>query len=446
VSSPRTQVWSRPGHRDQQVVAGGVAELVVDRLEVVQVDEEQGQGRAGLGAAAQRVTHPLPEQGPVGQVGEPVVERLMLQVADHGRQPAVEGLVVEHGQQLAADDQQHQGHERPVQERPGRLAPQLLERRGGHGQGQGAVGQQELEPPRPPPGPGDPGRRRPPGRRRHQQVAGEPADVGQGPGRVGPLLGEVGEAGVGHGQAEQAGPEQQDRGPADPDPAHDHEHDRGQDHVPDRVGEHDRLLEDAALAGPEHRAEHQRPAGVQQRGGDHGPVQQRPGLEGGPFGPAREGQHGGNGQRDGPQVADVGERREWQLAPGQVLVPDPGGLPDRPAGGRRGQQGPGPAGPAARPRDGRPGAADRGQRRRQQLGQVGGQLDRPVTHRPDRQERQKGQAGPGGQPQAEPEPPVASRLPHLPAPLDRGVAAPRWGSSPHLDRHVGRGDGVDEPA
>ena len=28
------------GHGDQQVVAGGVAELVVDRLEVVQVDEE----------------------------------------------------------------------------------------------------------------------------------------------------------------------------------------------------------------------------------------------------------------------------------------------------------------------------------------------------------------------------------------------------------------------
>jgi hypothetical protein len=58
-----------------------VAELVVDRLEVVQVDEEQGQGRTGLGAAAQRVAHPFAEQGPVGQAGEPVVERLVLQVA-----------------------------------------------------------------------------------------------------------------------------------------------------------------------------------------------------------------------------------------------------------------------------------------------------------------------------------------------------------------------------
>jgi hypothetical protein len=125
------------GHGHQQVVTGGVAQLVVDRLEVVQVDEEQGQWGAGLGAPAQGVPDPLPEQGPVGQVGEAVVERLVLQLADHGRQPAVEGLVVEHGQQLAADDQQHQGHERPVQERPGGLAPQLLDGRGGHGQGQG---------------------------------------------------------------------------------------------------------------------------------------------------------------------------------------------------------------------------------------------------------------------------------------------------------------------
>jgi hypothetical protein len=98
-----------------------------------------------------------------------------------------------------------------------------------------------------PPDPGDPDGRRPVGRRRHQQVAGEPADVGRHPGRVAALLGEVGEAGVGHGQAEQARPEQQHGGAADADPGHHHEHDRGQHHVPGRVGEDDRLLEDAAL-------------------------------------------------------------------------------------------------------------------------------------------------------------------------------------------------------
>jgi hypothetical protein len=129
----------------------------------------------------------------------------------------------------------------------------------------------------------------------------------------------VGEAGVGHGQAEQVGPEQQHGGAADTDPGHHHEHDRGQDDVPGRVGEGDRLLQDPALAGPEHRPQHQRPAGEQQRGGDHGPVEQRPRLEGGPLGPAREGQHGRRGQGDGGQVADAA-RDGKQLALGQVLV------------------------------------------------------------------------------------------------------------------------------
>jgi hypothetical protein len=325
------------GHGDQEVVAGGVAELVVDRLEVVQVDEEQGQGRAGLGTAAQGVGHPFSEQGPVGQVVRPSSNawcsssptmaarrrlRAWLSSTVSSWRPTISST-------RATNVQYRKG--------PGGLAPQLLEGRGGHGQGQREIGQHDLEPARPPPDPGDPDGCRPAGRGRHQQGAGEPADVGQGPGRVGPLLGEVGEAGVGHGQAEQAGPEQQDGDAADPDAGHDDEHDRGQDHVPGRVGEHDGLLEHAALAGPEHRAEHQRPADVQQRGGDHGPVQQRPRLEDSPFGPSREGQHGRHGQGDGPQVADVGQRREGQLALGQVLVPQP--------------DGPGPAVPFARARD-----------------------------------------------------------------------------------------------
>ena len=66
----------------------------------------------------ERVPHPLPEQGPVGQAGEPVVEGQVLQLADHGGQAAVEGLVVDHGEQLAADDQQHQDDEGPVRNGP----------------------------------------------------------------------------------------------------------------------------------------------------------------------------------------------------------------------------------------------------------------------------------------------------------------------------------------
>ena len=59
---------------DQDVVAGGVAEAVVDRLEVVQVDEEDRQ-IADL-APVEGVLDALPEEAPVGQPGQRVVERL----------------------------------------------------------------------------------------------------------------------------------------------------------------------------------------------------------------------------------------------------------------------------------------------------------------------------------------------------------------------------------
>ena len=87
---------------DQDVVAGGVTEAVVDRLEVVEVDEEDRQV-ADL-AAVEGVFDPFPEQAPVGQSrqrivegleGELLLERLaFLQVPgvqDHARFVAVEG-------------------------------------------------------------------------------------------------------------------------------------------------------------------------------------------------------------------------------------------------------------------------------------------------------------------------------------------------------------------
>jgi hypothetical protein len=52
-----------------------VAQAVVDVLEVVQVDEQDGQ--VARGRAGQGVLDPLGEQGPVGQAGQPVVERLV---------------------------------------------------------------------------------------------------------------------------------------------------------------------------------------------------------------------------------------------------------------------------------------------------------------------------------------------------------------------------------
>ena len=63
-----------PRHFDQQQVADVVAARVVERLEVIQVDEEHGPVAAGAGARRERVLHAILQQTPVGQLGERVVE------------------------------------------------------------------------------------------------------------------------------------------------------------------------------------------------------------------------------------------------------------------------------------------------------------------------------------------------------------------------------------
>ena len=65
------------GGGDQQPVALGVAQAVVHRLEVVEIEEQHRHGVAAPLRQRQRVTHPVPEQCPVGEPGERVVERLM---------------------------------------------------------------------------------------------------------------------------------------------------------------------------------------------------------------------------------------------------------------------------------------------------------------------------------------------------------------------------------
>jgi hypothetical protein len=69
---------SRPGkaggHLDQQLVPGCVAMDVVDLLEVVEVDDQQGDGvLGGVGGGVKGGGQPLEEERPVGQAGELVV-------------------------------------------------------------------------------------------------------------------------------------------------------------------------------------------------------------------------------------------------------------------------------------------------------------------------------------------------------------------------------------
>ncbi len=105
---------ARPEHlhdplRDhlQQLVAAGMAEAVVHGLEVVEVEEQDGDRCAGAGAPGQGVLDPVREQAAVGQPGQAVMERLVAQFLH-------EAGVVE-------------GHRGFVGERPGEAEPALVE-------------------------------------------------------------------------------------------------------------------------------------------------------------------------------------------------------------------------------------------------------------------------------------------------------------------------------
>ena len=64
-------------HFDQHLVAGGVPEAVVDRLEVVEVEEHDGDALVLAPRAGDRVPDALGEERPVGEPGDRVVEGLM---------------------------------------------------------------------------------------------------------------------------------------------------------------------------------------------------------------------------------------------------------------------------------------------------------------------------------------------------------------------------------
>src|SRR5690606_20784819 len=70
-----------PGGVAQQVVALGVAEGVVDRLEAVEVEHEHAEAMALCAGAGVRLLHQAAEGAPVVQAGQRVLERLPLDYA-----------------------------------------------------------------------------------------------------------------------------------------------------------------------------------------------------------------------------------------------------------------------------------------------------------------------------------------------------------------------------
>ena len=92
------------GHLEQHPVSGGVPETIVDGLEVVQVDEDDGHPDALAQRACHGVANALVEQRAVGEVGDRIVEglvgELLLELLALGDVAAVEddpadGVVVE---------------------------------------------------------------------------------------------------------------------------------------------------------------------------------------------------------------------------------------------------------------------------------------------------------------------------------------------------------------
>ena len=93
------------GHQLQQLVAGRMAQRVVDVLEVVEVEQVGGHDLAALDAR-QRLLQALVEQHAVGQAGQRVVQR---HVRDLGLRAALLGDVLVRGDGAAVGHRLH-GH------------------------------------------------------------------------------------------------------------------------------------------------------------------------------------------------------------------------------------------------------------------------------------------------------------------------------------------------
>ena len=80
VSPSRTTCSNRRRELGQQLVAAAVPERVVDGLEVVEVEQQHRDHAVGAGRPAERVVDPVHHQRAVGQAGQRVVQRLVLEL------------------------------------------------------------------------------------------------------------------------------------------------------------------------------------------------------------------------------------------------------------------------------------------------------------------------------------------------------------------------------
>ena len=80
VSASRKRVLQSGGNRNQQPVTSLVTERVVHVLELVEIDVQRGADGPVTAAAGQELLDAVHDQRPVGQTGQPIVQRLIAQL------------------------------------------------------------------------------------------------------------------------------------------------------------------------------------------------------------------------------------------------------------------------------------------------------------------------------------------------------------------------------
>lgn len=109
------------GDLDKQLVARAVTEAVVDRLEVVEVEQNDGVMLTGVLHARERIRGPVTEQRPIRKVGQVVVKGLVLELGFEP--PALADIAaVDHERGDVGIGAQRDGR---LSRRPRRIAPTL---------------------------------------------------------------------------------------------------------------------------------------------------------------------------------------------------------------------------------------------------------------------------------------------------------------------------------
>ena len=132
------------GDLAQDLVAGGVAEAVVDRLEVVEVEEDDRDAVLLATVAGDGVAHALDEQGAVGEVGDRVVEGLVGELLLEGLALA-DVAAVEHDPADGVVLEQVRVQDLELAQRPVGVAQRALEHLGLAPGVRRAVGQQAQQ-------------------------------------------------------------------------------------------------------------------------------------------------------------------------------------------------------------------------------------------------------------------------------------------------------------